>query len=106
MRSFTRSPLWTWVKVLVALVALDWALFGAGLFFRWVPEIRRYPITWALVYRCIQELGAPPPTAHMYAVGSSIVFLGLDEPSVRAALDERRVPTTFETLTVFGAVGV
>lgn len=106
MRAFARSPLWPWAKVLVVLVALDWTLFDAGLFFRWVPQIRRYPITWALVYRCIQELRAPPPAAHAYAVGSSIVFLGLDERRVRAALAERQVPTAFETLTVFGAVGL
>jgi hypothetical protein len=106
MRSFARSPLWLWVKVVVLLVALDWALFDAGLFFRWVPLIRRYPITWALVYRCVQTLHAPPPAPHAYAVGSSIVFLGLDERRVRTALAERHVPTAFETLTVFGAVGI
>ncbi len=106
MRAFARSPLWPWAKVLVLLVALDWALFDAGLFFRWVPQIRRYPITWALVYRCIQELRAPPAGAHAYAIGSSIVFLGIDERRVSAALAEREVPTAFETLSVFGAVGL
>jgi hypothetical protein len=106
MRSVARSPLWPWLKVVALLVALDWALFGAGLFFRWVPAIHRYPITWALVYRCVQELHAPPPAPHAYAIGSSIVFLGLDERRVRTSLAERQVPTAFETLTVFGAVGI
>src|SRR5512144_718034 len=43
MRSIARSPLWPWAKVVVLLVVLDWALFDAGLFLRWVPQIRRFP---------------------------------------------------------------
>jgi hypothetical protein len=106
MRSFARSPLWPWAKVVVLLVVLDWALFDAGLFFRWVPQIRRFPITFGLVYRCVQQLYAPPPPPIAYAVGSSIVFLGLDERRIRAALAEKPVPTAFESLTVFGAIGI
>jgi hypothetical protein len=106
MRSFARSPLWPWAKVVVLLVVLDWALFGAGLFFRWVPQIRRFPITWGLVYRCVQQLQTAPEPPLAYAVGSSIVFLGLDERRVRGAMAERQVPSAFETLTVFGAFGV
>jgi hypothetical protein len=70
MRSFARSPLWSWAKVVVLLVVLDWAFFDAGLFFRWVPQIHRFPITWGLVYRCVQQLHAPPPPPLAYAVGS------------------------------------
>src|SRR5262249_30119785 len=81
-------------------------LFDAGLFFRWVPQIRRFPVTWGLVYRCVTQLRARHAEPVAYAIGSSIVFLGLDERSVRTALEERQVPSAFETLTVFGAYGV
>lgn len=106
MRAIARSPLWPWVKVLVLLAALDWTLFGAGVFFRLVPSVQRYPVTWGLVYRCILALQAPPPKPMAYAVGSSIVFLGLDELHVQKALDDRGTPSGFASLTVFGATGV
>ena len=106
MRSAARSALWPWVKVLLLLVALDWVLFGAGLFFRVVPEFPRFPVTWGLLYRCLQKITMPPAPPRVYAVGSSIVFLGLDERLVRNGLAERGVPGTFGALTVFGTSGV
>lgn len=106
MRRFARSPLWPWVKVAVLVVALDWALFDAGLFFRLVPTFSRAPVTWGLVYQCLRTLAAPPGPPVAYAVGSSIVFLGLDVRRVRTALAERSVPGAFAPLTVFGATGV
>ena len=104
MRSFARSPLWPWFKVVVALVAIDWALFGAGLFFRWVPELQRDPVTWGLVYRCVRQL-AQSKASTSYVVGSSIVFLGLDERQVADELAARQVPNGMTSLTVFGATG-
>ena len=99
------SPLWPWFEVVVALVAIDWALFGAGLFFRWVPVLQRDPVTWGLVYRCVRVIAAAkPPTS--YVVGSSIVFLGFDERGVSRELAARRVPDRMNALTVFGATGV
>ena len=106
MRSFARAPLWLWAKVVIVLVALDWIAFGAGLFFWAVPTMRRFPVTLGLAYRCVQVLHDAPPPPLAYAVGSSIVFLGLDENRVRAALEARTVPTAFRSLTVFGATGV
>jgi hypothetical protein len=73
MRSAVRSTLWPWVKVLLCLAALDWALFGGGaLFFRAVPELPRFPVTWGLLYRCVQRIALPPEAPRAYAVGSSI----------------------------------
>jgi hypothetical protein len=106
MRSIVRSPLWTWVKVVLALIALDWTLFRAGLFFRLVPELARDPVTWGFVYRCARIFAAPDPPPRAYAIGSSIVMLGLDEPLVRGGLATRKIPTSFTVLTVFGAGGV
>jgi hypothetical protein len=106
MRSAARSALWPWVKVVLVLAALDWGLFGSGLFFRLVPELPRYPVTWGLLYRCLQLFALPPEPPRAYAVGSSIVFLGLDERRVRDGLAERGVPGTFSALTVFGTSGV
>jgi hypothetical protein len=107
MRPAARTTLWPWVKVLLCLAALDWALFGGGaLFFRMVPELPRFPVTWGLLYRCVQRIALPLEAPRAYAVGSSIVFLGLDEARVRAGLAERDVPGTFSALTVFGTSGV
>jgi len=106
MRAIARSPLWPWVKALVVLVALDWLLFGAGIFFALVPGIQRFPVTWGLVYRCVKALQAPSSKPMAYAVGSSIVFLGLDELHVQKALDDRGIESGFTSLTVFGASGV
>jgi len=107
MRSAVRSTLWRWVKVLLCLAALDWAFFGGGaLFFRAVPELPRFPVTWGLLYRCVQRIALPLEAPRAYAVGSSIVFLGLDERRVRDGMAERAVPGTFTALTVFGTSGV
>lgn len=106
MRAVVRSPLWFWAKVVLCVVALDLALFGTGLFFRLVPTLQRYPVTWGLVYRSARLLHAAPPAPGVYATGSSIVFLGVDQRRVQASLDARGVPTPFTTLTVFGASGV
>lgn len=106
MRSFARSPLWLWVKVLIVLVALDWTLFATGLFFRIVPKIERFPVTWGLVYRCARVLAAEDPRPQAFVTGSSIVFLGVDERRMGAALDARGVSTALTTLTVFGATAV
>ena len=106
MQPSAARALWPWVKVVLVLVVLDWALFGSGLFFRLVPELRRYPVTWGLVYRCLRIIEVPPEAPRAYAVGSSIVFLGLDERLVRHGLETRGVPGTFNALTVFGTSGV
>jgi hypothetical protein len=107
-RSFVRSPLWPWAKVVVLLVVLDWAVFRTGLFFQLVPRLERDPVTWGLVYRSVRVLdaNARDPRPRAYVVGSSIVFLGLDENRIRAELAAKAVPTEFSSLTVFGAVGV
>jgi len=105
MQSTTRA-LWPWVKVVLALVALDWALFGLGLFFRLVPEAPRHPVTWGLVHRVVRRLATPSDASPVYAIGSSIVYLGVDEAQVQVELDRRDVPSPFTALTVFGSSGV
>jgi hypothetical protein len=107
MRSFVRSPLWPWAKVVIVLVALDWALFRTGLFFRLVPDLERHSVTWGLVYRSARVLdaNAHDPRPRAYVVGSSIVFLGIDEKAVREGIAAKALPTEFSSLTVFGAIG-
>lgn len=107
MRSFVRSPLWPWAKVVIVLVALDWALFRTGFFFRLVPDLERHSVTWGLVYRSVRVLdtNAHDPRPRAYVVGSSIVFLGIDERRVREEIAAKALPTEFSSLTVFGAIG-
>jgi hypothetical protein len=106
MGSIFRTPLWPWAKVVLVLVAIDLGVFRTGWFFRVVPQFEKEPVTWGLVYRSVRVLAEPKAQPVAYAVGSSIVFLGLDEARVRQALEEREVPTGFSALTVFGANGV
>jgi hypothetical protein len=105
IRSVLRSSVATWAKVGIAIVALDVVLFRAGLFWHLVPVLRGvHPTTWGLVYRIARELETTPagtPTA--VAVGSSVLFLGLDEDRARAGLRDAGVPGRLARFTTFGS---
>jgi len=105
MRVTPRRPLWTWVKVVLALIGIDLLLFRAGLFFEWVPQLRgENATTWGLLYTAIRHLEIDPQSpATAYVVGSSVLFLGVNEERLNEVLEEDRLPPRATLLTTFGA---
>ncbi|MGH7893125.1 MAG: hypothetical protein ACREQL_00570, partial [Candidatus Binatia bacterium] len=71
-----RRPLWTWVKILLALVGFDLLLFRVGLFWGFAPSVRgENSTTWGLLYAAVRHLEFDPPSpATAYCVGSSVLF--------------------------------
>lgn len=100
-----RHPVWTWTKVALGLVVIDLALFRWGLFWAAVPTVRGdNPTTWGLLYTAVRHLEYDrPAVAPAYLIGSSVLFLGVSDERVNAALEARDLPVRATMLTTFGA---
>jgi hypothetical protein len=97
-----KAALWRWTKVGLVLVALDLVLFRAGLFWPLTAGLDAPTVSgWPVVYRVARVLETAVPTpGTALIVGSSVVLLGVVEPTANAAA---RVPARLTKLALFGA---
>jgi hypothetical protein len=101
-----RSLCWRWGKVLLCFVLLDVLLFRVGLLWKVKPDFGAgtLALDWRLLYQTAERFetfsSASRPAV---IVGSSVVFRGVDELGVSAALAHQKVPVQLLRLPALGA---
>ncbi len=98
--------LWTWLKVILCLVAIELLLFHAGLFWRVTPNFGGDVLnatTWSQVYIVAREFETKAALPNgVFLVGDSIMWTGIDEALVHATLQRAHVPATVLSVSAFG----
>lgn len=106
MRSPSKSPIWTWVKVLLGLVVVDLLLFRIGVLWRAAPDfgIGLGAENWRLVFAAAREVETrptSPPSAVI--VGSSVVIFGAQEDLIGGRLRQDHIPVDFLRFVTHGS---
>src|ERR1043166_2210566 len=95
LRSKLKSPPRLWGKVAVCIIAIDMLLFRVGILWHVTPNfgLGLGAENWHFLYRAAREFESGPtaPPA-VFAVGSSVVVMGVDETQVNTRIHQHGVP--------------